>query len=661
VAPSQLRGSRGRSVLLLEASHHRAAEVEGAFAGDCPTWQVRVVARPEEAIRQLDGQTYDAVILDLDPPGPDDLDLLRRIAKMGCEIPIVVLAGPCGEQVRDAAGMGSTVVYLLGSGEDLESLPQRLAGLLDLQGPRLEELQLQDEILSRQRELGALDAFAGAAGRAGGADQVLRSAVEAATNAIPNVDVAIGQVLDRENGWLVVREPADASSESPAHQGQPRRKDIRSSPALNSVEWQVSEDLCCPELGPGFRSSLTAPLLVQGKTVGGLSLGSAQANSFDEIHQTVLTTLARQAAAALQNVDLCHQLQTGRLEYGLLLETVSDAVCVVDLQDWRLVEANAQAAELTGHGLEGLLGETADHIYCVQRDRPERVTLRDVLATGETGLEDLNLVRKDGRLVPVYVRVNRLMHGHVGLAQVVMRDLSATREMEQRLIDTEKLAALGRLTASLAHEINNPLQALRSSISLLSKDIHADEKTMRYVSIADREVQRLIQLVRRMLDFYRPTGEERDLVDVNDLLEDTLALAGKQLEHCGISVVTEFAEAMPLVAVQVSYLRQVFINLVLHHVEAMPGGGQLTVSTDVDQTNGQVVIIFSDTGEGIPPEELPYVFEPFYWSREESAGLGLAVSYSIVERHGGALEVNSEEGTGTRFCVRLPVGGEPVG
>ncbi len=657
MAPTQLRGFHGRSVLLLEASHHRAADVRGAFARNCPTWQVVVVAEPSEAIRQLDGQTYDAVILDLDPPGPDDLSLLRRIATTGCGIPIVVLAGAYGEQGHHAAGMGNTVVCFFGSGEDLDSLPQSLAGLLDMQSPRLEQVRLRDEIRSRERELTTLDALAEAAGRAGGAEEVLRSALEAATNAIPNVDVAIAQVMDPEKGWLLVRDPADASSGSPARRGQPQQKDTPSSPPLNSSKWQISEDTCCPEMSPDLRSSVTAPLVIRGKTVGGLSLGSARADSFDETHQEVLTILARQTAAALQNVDLRRELETAQHEYRLLVETVSDAVCVVDLEDWRVVEANDQAGELTGCGLEGLLSETADRIYCVQGDHPVRVTLRDVLTTGESGFDHLSLERRDGRSVPVCVRVNRLTRGDVALAQVVIRDVSATREMEQRLIHTEKLAALGRLTASLAHEINNPLQALRSSISLLANDVHADEKTMRYVSIADREVQRLIQLVRRMLDFYRPAGEERDLVDVNDLLEDTLALASKQIEHSGISVVREFAEALPLVAVQVSYLRQVFINLVLHHVEAMAGGGQLTVGTDVDRANGQVVIIFSDTGEGIPPEELPYVFEPFYWSREGSAGLGLAVSHSIVERHGGSLEVGSEEGAGTRFCVRLPVGG----
>jgi len=619
------------------------------------------VARRGGAIRELEGQTYDAVILDLDPLGSDDLDFVRRIAKTGGGIPIVVLARPYGEQVRDGAGMWSTVVCLFGSGDDLESLPKKLADVLERQGLRLEELRLQEEILNGERELSTLDAFAEATGGVAEADQVLRCAVKAASSAIPQVDAAIGQVMDEENGWLVIRAPADANTGFQTISGQPQHQGVRWSPPVTASEGEASQDGSRAELGPGIKSSLTAPMLIQGEVAGGLSVGSAQADAFDERHQTVLTALSRQAAMAIQNAGLRRQIEEAKRECRLLVESASDAVCVVDLESWRFLEANAQAGELTGHGLDGLQGVTADGVRCVHGGSPDTVTLRDLLASGESGFEDLSLLRRDGRFVPVSVRVNRLTSGHTRFAQVVLRDLSARKEMEQRLIHTEKLAALGRLAASLAHEINNPLQALRSSISLLSKDILDEEKRMRYVGIAEQEVERLIQLVQRMLDFYRPTSEERDLVNVNDLLEDTLALASKQLEHCGISVVTELAEAMPPVAAVVSYLRQVFINLVLHHVEAMPDGGQLTVSTGLDETSDQVVITFSDTGEGMPAEGLPYVFEPFYSAREKSAGLGLAVSHSIVEKHGGVLEVSSEQGAGTRFCVRLPVGGVPSG
>jgi two-component system NtrC family sensor kinase len=660
VVPSQLCDHHSNRVLLFEAGHRRAAEVKAAFARACPDWKVSVVKRSGEAIRRLEGQTYDAVILNLDPLRSDDLDLVRQFAKTGRGIPIVVLAGPCGEQVREAAGTQSSVVCLFGSSDDLDSLPLAVADVLGRQGLELKQAQLQEEILNREKELDALKVFADALAEATVADEVLRCALEAARSAIPHVDAATGHLMDEENGWLFVGVPADAGSPSRATSGQLEHKGVSSSPQAMDSEPGASGDSRCPELGPGVESCLTAPLIIQEEVVGRLSVGSAQAGAFDERRQAVLTTLARQASAAIENARLRRQIQTTQREYRMLVESASDAVCVVDLETWRFLETNLQAGELTGHGLEGLQRVTADGVRCMQGDSPESVTLRDLITSGESGFEDLSLVRRDGRLVPVSVRVNRPTRGDAKSAQVVLRDLSARKEMEQRLIHTEKLAALGRLAASLAHEINNPLQALRSSISLLSRDLLDEEKRMRYVSIADQEVQRLIQLVQRMLDFYRPASEERDLVCVNDLLEDTLALASKQLEHCGIVVVRDFTEELPPVGAVVSYLRQVFINLVLYHVEAMPDGGRLTVSTSVDEIDDQVVITFGDTGEGIPADELPYVFEPFYSAREKSGGLGLAVSYSIVEKHGGLLEVSSEEGAGTHFSVRLPVGGEPV-
>jgi len=238
-----------------------------------------------------------------------------------------------------------------------------------------------------------------------------------------------------------------------------------------------------------------------------------------------------------------------------------------------------------------------------------------------------------------------------------MRDLSAGKSMEQ-IIQTEKLAALGRLAASLAHEINNPLQALYSSISLLSRGPLDDDKRARYVEIASREVERVVQLVQRMLDFYRPSGQERVLVSLNDLLDDTLALASKQLERCGVEVVKELGPHLPAVEVVAGYLRQVFINLLLYHVEAMPDGGRLTVKTRLEQPGDHLVISFRGTGEAIAADELPYVFEPFYSGKGKSAGPYLAVSYSIVQQHNGSMEVSCEAGQGTTFTVRLPAGGE---
>jgi two-component system NtrC family sensor kinase len=392
-------------------------------------------------------------------------------------------------------------------------------------------------------------------------------------------------------------------------------------------------------------------------TASGCSCVLSYVRDLNSIPSTVLDSRTRQADLTRENASLRQQLQAWEQRYRSVVEGASDAIFLVDSESGRLLEVNQPGLELVGRSsneLEGVAAE--DVVFCVRGAR-EKVTLQAIMAGGAETIEDLDLVRGDGRFVPVSIRVLQSPRAGASIAQVALRDLSADKSMEQ-LIQTEKLAALGRLAASLAHEINNPLQALCSSISLLSRGPLEDDKRARYVDIASREVERVVQLVQRMLDFYRPSGEERVLVSINDLVDDTLALASKQLQRCGVEVVKELGPGLPLVEAVASYLRQVFINLVLYHVEAMPEGGQLKVKTTFEEATDQLIISFSDTGEGISPDELPYVFEPFHSSEGKSAGPYLAVSYSIVEQHHGSMEVSSRAGQGTTFTVRLPVGGE---
>jgi two-component system NtrC family sensor kinase len=415
------------------------------------------------------------------------------------------------------------------------------------------------------------------------------------------------------------------------------------------------------------RASGIPVVLLSGGDDGGEPLDLAKASgcscvfrvieNVDDLPGTVTDALSRQADLAQENAWLRQQVQTWEQRYRGLVEGASDAVYLVDLDSGRLLEVNKKGLELVGWTSDQLQGLSVEDVVFRSHESRERLTLPELLTYGAEMSAGLDLVREDGRIVPVSLRVLQSPHAGTSVAQIVLCDLSAGKSMEQ-IIQTEKLAALGRLAASLAHEINNPLQALYSSISLLSKGPLDDDKRARYVEIASREVERVVRLVQRMLDFYRPSGQERVLVSVNDLLDDTLALASKQLERCGVEVVKELGSHLPPVEVVAGYLRQVFINLLLYHVDAMPDGGRLTVKTSLEQPGDCLVISLSGTGEAIAADDLPYVFEPFYSGKGSSAGPYLAVSYSIVQQHNGSMEVSSKAGHGTTFTVRLPVGGE---
>ncbi|MFN3763164.1 MAG: ATP-binding protein, partial [Anaerolineae bacterium] len=231
----------------------------------------------------------------------------------------------------------------------------------------------------------------------------------------------------------------------------------------------------------------------------------------------------------------------------------------------------------------------------------------------------------------------------------------ALERSQAQLIQAEKMAAIGRLAASIAHEINNPLQAIHNTIHLAMTDRLPVEKRREYLGMAQKEVERLIEIVQRMLEFYRPSKGGIVQVDVNRLLQDALAIAEKRLQHGRIQVSARFAEKLPPILGVPDQLTQVFLNIIINAVEAMPDGGELRVGTLLTEDQRWVLVAFRDSGPGLTAEQIAHIFEPFYTTKPSGTGLGLAISYGIVERHGGTIEVSSQPGQGATFVVRLPV------
>ncbi len=228
-------------------------------------------------------------------------------------------------------------------------------------------------------------------------------------------------------------------------------------------------------------------------------------------------------------------------------------------------------------------------------------------------------------------------------------------ESQRALIQAEKLAAIGRLTASMAHEINNPLQAVENCLHLIDHAELGAQARQNYLEMAREELERLIQTVRRMLEYYRPGVTERVLVDVNTIVEKVLRLLEPQLRNNNIRVYQDWGTEIPQVLVVENQIQQVFFNIVLNAMQVMPTGGELHIQTRPG-CDGQVDTIFEDTGPGVSEENSNQIFEPFISTKENGLGLGLTVSYGIVSAHGGNLELLPKAGRGARFRVSLPTG-----
>lgn len=223
---------------------------------------------------------------------------------------------------------------------------------------------------------------------------------------------------------------------------------------------------------------------------------------------------------------------------------------------------------------------------------------------------------------------------------------------QAQVIRAEKMAAIGRLAASVAHEVNNPLQAIALHLQLIGED-NLTDTAVTQMQIVQQELGRIAGIVQRLLEFQRPKSGLRKPQSVHTLIDDVLTLAGKQLQRANVRIIWENHIDLPPVTAVGDQLKQVFLNLVLNAVEAMPAGGQLHITAG--QAGDMVITTFTDTGIGMDEAVMKHLFEPFFTTKDSGSGLGLAVSHEIVAGHGGSLEASSQPGHGSVFTVRIPI------
>lgn len=241
------------------------------------------------------------------------------------------------------------------------------------------------------------------------------------------------------------------------------------------------------------------------------------------------------------------------------------------------------------------------------------------------------------------------------LAESVVR----LQESQEQLIQAEKLSSLGQMAASIAHEINNPLAGVLVYAQLLakklSKDTLAKQVGLEYLGKIASEVDRSSRIIRNLLDFARPSEPTLGDVDINKVIEDALTLVDHRAELGHVGLIKELHPNLPTVYADYDQLRQVLVNLTLNAIQAAPSGGWVTVHTQPAE-NGALKVRVKDTGCGISKENMKRLFTPFFTTKEkgQGVGLGLAVARSLIDKHCGTIDVESEEGKGTTFTIVLP-------
>ncbi len=412
------------------------------------------------------------------------------------------------------------------------------------------------------------------------------------------------------------------------------------------------------------------PCRLQQRTIAVVGLGRTIGGDFLTSEDVeLLESLASYIGIALQNARLYASLEQKISEYERLkefneniVESINVGILAVDLEE-RIESWNAQMEVMYAMPRSEALGQSLANVF------------------PPAFIEEFHRVRNDPGVHNLYkfrleTRAGELRMANIAIAPLVARnfemvgriilvdDITDRIDLEGQLAQAEKLSSIGLLAAGVAHEVNTPLAVISSYAQMLAKQVRGDERVAPLLDKITQQTFRASEIVNGLLNFSRTSGTEFRELDINGIIQDTLTLLDHQFKTSRISLEVSLQQDLPLILGNPGKLQQVFLNLFLNAKDAMAGGGTLRVATEA---NGHVDVLITDTGSGIAPEHVQRIYDPFFTTKSapregqrRGTGLGLAVTYGIIQEHAGKIQVESEIGNGTKFLLEFPLLRKPV-
>jgi two-component system NtrC family sensor kinase len=414
---------------------------------------------------------------------------------------------------------------------------------------------------------------------------------------------------------------------------------------------------------PPLRGMAIVPIQRRGERIGAVTIAAVEARTFSPLELERVEAMADLLSVALANAELFETMRQAEWRFRTLFRAAPDAVLTVLQATGRIREANDAVREVFGLEPHQVVGRTL-HEMLVPEDR---LALEELLAKAFAGVPariEVHATAPDGSTRVVALAASRLPQADPPSALLVGRDMTHERDMRVRLMESDRLAAVGELVAGVAHEVNNPLSSISAFAQLLLRDAGLNAQQRESLEVIRAETMRASQVVKDLLAFARRSEPQREPLDLNAVVSRTLRIRQYQFGEQSLRVESDLAADLPAVMGDARQLQQVCLNLLTNAVQAMEGGtqpgGELRVRTY--STGGSVALEVADTGPGISPAARAHIFEPFFTTKKEGegTGLGLSVSYGIVAAHGGAIEVVETGAQGTTFRVTLPAGTLPA-
>ncbi|HSQ83084.1 MAG TPA: response regulator [Desulfobacterales bacterium] len=377
------------------------------------------------------------------------------------------------------------------------------------------------------------------------------------------------------------------------------------------------------------------------------------------INDDALEMALQRAFEKIQMRQKLKDYQRNRAMYDLFInELIQEDVMIIG-SDYRILDINETLLKKLGLERKEAVGrycyEVTHRLSVPCSGEHHKCPLEETLKTRKPTKE--THIHKDKDNKNVYYSISAypfFENGDLIGAIELSRDITADINSRQAMMQKDKLASIGRLSAGVAHEINNPLTTILTTAMLIQEDIDPANPMYEELQTITNETLRCRKIVASLLDFARQTKPAKKHHNINDIIKECIRLTRKQAEFKDVQIEKALSEEVPKLLVDKEQIQQALINLILNASDATDPGGKITISTNFLSDDHFVDIKVSDTGKGIAAEVVDKIFEPFFTTREIGTGLGLAITHGIIGRHGGEIRVQSQPGQGTTFTIRLP-------
>jgi len=363
----------------------------------------------------------------------------------------------------------------------------------------------------------------------------------------------------------------------------------------------------------------------------------------------------------LEKVRLQKELIETKNFLESIVEKAGDAISVVDLEG-KVVYWNDGAEKIYGYKKEEVLEKKLSQ-FLYPRDEESRAEEEKSMGKWMMQVREGKVVpnvevkrqTKEGREIIINMTISPLRdaEGKIIGASRICKDITHLKKAEERLVLAERLSSLGELTAGVAHELRNPLAGIKINTQILSRKKDLPEMEKKLLSSTQEGIEKIQKIVDDMLHFAKPKASHFEEEEINEVVEESLAILQTKLKKGNITSVFERAQGLPRLRIDIHQIQQVLINLVLNSIQAMEKGGTLTIRT-FPENDGGVGVELRDTGVGIPKPHLKKIFDPFFTTKSEGTGLGLSISLKILEKHGASIDVISEIDKGSAFTIHFP-------